>query len=143
MYHADLGVLWGGRRFRLLLNLIDHLPATSLLAEAIADDDEQAELWLAVHPETPTAPDPPRLSTWTPEVELLTELADRVSELTQTVVAMGGGHPGAVRPLPRPETAVMRARRRRHREANQRLTARVLRPGSAEAAMRMLRKETQ
>ncbi len=127
---------------RLLLNLIDHLPGHSLLAEAIADDEDQAELWLALHKDTPAVPQPPRLSTWTPEVELLAELVDEVSRLTQTVTAVAGGKPGQMKPHPRPETAVMRVRRRHRREANERLTARVVKPGSIDAAMRMLRKET-
>ncbi|MEV2277874.1 hypothetical protein AB0I72_20040 [Nocardiopsis sp. NPDC049922] len=107
-------MLWTARRWRFLLNLLDHLPRTSHLAAAMADDDELAE----TSPE-PTGPSAPPLTEWSPAVERLTVAVDRLGELIAAVYNAAGGKAKPPRPLPRPVTArdrVLRKVRQRKRE---------------------------
>lgn len=117
MYALDLVDFFRGRyTWRKLLTLLDHLPASSAYAEAMADDEERAE-WLASLPQDSTAR-APRLSQWTPEVDLLAAILDRLGDVIRATIASGGGKPGDSPPYPRPTTAIDRARRtaryRRH-----------------------------
>jgi hypothetical protein len=66
------------------------------------------------------------MSEWSPVVELLTLLANRLGELTQVVAALGGAKPGRVPPLPAPVTALDRVRHRVRRRKHAALVARVL-----------------
>lgn len=106
----DLAALWQARRWRFLLNIIDHLPGNSHFVAAMADDEELA----AQAPEP--KPSPPPLSSWTPEVERLTLIADRLGEVVTAVhntVATKPSKPP--RPLPRPQTAHDRIKTQRRR----------------------------
>lgn len=102
---------------RKLLNLIGMLPAWSLTVEARVNDDEMAPSMLAaVKKDTPDTG--PRISEYTPLVERLDGVTDRLDHLTATVVAVMGGKPGRLRPATRPSTAITRAQKaqkdRRH-----------------------------
>lgn len=119
----DLATEWRGRRWRKLLNLIDHLPRDSAYVEAIANDDAMADQLVEQVPET--APGP-RLSDWSPEVEALYALVDRVTELIHLTAAVNGAKPGRMQPAPRPVTAFDRARIRRRVRKHRDLVARVL-----------------
>lgn len=121
----DLATEWRSRRWRRLLNIIDHLPRDSAYFEAVADDDELAER-VAANPPKEQGPRR-RMTDWSPTVELLSAILDRLAELTQTVAALGGAKPRKVPRAPHPVTAVDRARTRRRFEKHQKLTARVLR----------------
>lgn len=117
MFGLDLVDFFRGRyTWRKLLSLLDHLPASSAYVEAMADDEERAE-WLASLPEDSTAR-APRLSQWTPEVDLLAAILDRLGDVVRVTVASSGGKPGETPRYPRPATAIDRARRtaryRRH-----------------------------
>lgn len=109
-----LGVEWRARRWRELLNLIDHLPRQSLLWLAIADDEELAES-MAERAQPPAkddgAPKPP-LQDWTMQVDVLAAIYDRLGSVIDAVVASAGGKPPRMKPMPRPETATDRAQRR-------------------------------
>lgn len=115
------------------MNLIDRLPRNSAYFEALSDDE-----WLA---QTVTAgasrqsPSPARarrrMIDWSPAVELLTSILDRLGELTQAVAAQGGAKPGRLRRGPYPVTAFDRALRRQREARHRALAARVL-PPSAE-----------
>ena len=94
--------------------------------EAITQDDQVAE-GLADQPEPARTPKR-RLSEWTPVVELLTIIADRLAEQTQVVAASRGARPRQIPPLPRPGTAMERVRERRRQQRHRSLVARVL-PG--------------
>lgn len=110
----DVSLLWQQRRWRFLLNIIDHLPADSHFVAAMADDDELA----AQAP--PPKPGPPQLQTWTPEVEKLTLIADRMGEVVTAVYNTVAKKPSRPPPrLPRPQTAHDRVRVRRRRQSHQ------------------------
>lgn len=104
--------LWRRRRFRFLLNLIDHLPRNSAYGDALAQDDE-----LAV--EAAERPDDtgPSLAEWSPEVALLSDLVDVLLLLRSEVWKLAGQKTAPpYRPVPRPLTAADRlAAERRER----------------------------
>lgn len=120
----DLAAEWRGRRWRKLLNIIDRLPRDSAYVEAISEDDALADAMISS--EQPTDQPVRRLSDWSAEVELLTALVDRVSELIQVIVAVNGAKPSAPPTAPRPVTAFDRARDRARQRRHQSLVARVL-----------------
>lgn len=108
--------LWRRRRFRYLLNLIDHLPRQSYFVETLLNDDEFAEQ-MALMPDV--APRE-RVSEWSPERVTLADIADKMTALLITVRTALGGDPERFEPVPRPRTAVERYRdaaaRQAHRE---------------------------
>ncbi|MFJ2567876.1 hypothetical protein ACIO02_33920 [Streptomyces sp. NPDC087568] len=120
---VDLARLWSERRWRRLLNLVDQLPDDSRTLVAMAEDEELA----AALPEPePGPPPPPPLRTWTPEVERLTLIADRLGELITAVHNTVAKRPGkSPRPLPRPETARDRVKRQQRRAKYDRLKAQL------------------
>lgn len=96
----------------------------------MADDDELADRILRAQrgqPQEKTKPPRRRLSDWSPTVEMLTAILDRLGELTQAVAALGGAKPRKVPRAPYPQTAFDRARNRRRVENHQTLVSRVLR----------------
>jgi hypothetical protein len=122
----DLGEEWRARRWRRLLNLIDQLPRTSRYVEALSEDDELA----AQVAQRPTELGPPRrlMSEWSADVELLSTLCDLTGQLIQVTVARGGGQARPIRPMPRPVTALQRARDRQRQQKHQSLVSRLLPP---------------
>ena len=117
----SLVAIWQDRRWRFLLNLIDHLPRTSYFVEAISQDDELAE----------SLPDSPayreRTTTWTPEREALAGIYDRLGTLLATTIAASGGQPPDLPRFPVPETAAQRARTERGRRRHEQVVERLLR----------------
>jgi hypothetical protein len=102
--------------------LIIHLPRTSPLMAALADD-----------PDVPEGE--PRDTSWTefsPEVEALAHIADVLQSLLANVIALGGGKPPKFKPYRRPGEAKREAARKaRFAEKwakHKALAARVLRP---------------
>ncbi len=118
--------MWRSRRWRHLLNIIDRLPRHSAFAESLADDDELATV-LARMPQRDGVPSR-RMREWSPEVELLSVLGDRIAELIQAVGATKGAKPRQVRALPRPVTAMQRRRAAARKDKHKSLVARLL-PG--------------
>lgn len=109
---VDLAQLWRQRRWRFLLNLIDHLPRDSAFIEALAEDDELADRNVA-RPDNGRRRTPP-ISEFTPDVELLAAVYDRLGNLITVVAATAGSkRPPKPKPWPRPVTAIERARHRR------------------------------
>lgn len=53
---------------------------------------------------------------WSPLLEMLTVIADRQADIIQAVIAVQGGKPPKIRPMPRPKTAADRINnpRRQH-----------------------------
>jgi len=88
--------LWQGRRWRHLLNLIDHLPQHSFFAEAVSLDDELAASML----DTPGAPPDERMSHWTPELAVLAAMFDRLGTVVAAVIGFGGREAPRHRSLP-------------------------------------------
>lgn len=76
------------------------------------------------------------MSTFTPEVELLTFIGEALQSIRGVLVQLGGGSPDRVRPLPRPVTALDRVR---DEARAQRLAALV---DEVEAAMQRHRETT-
>lgn len=108
----DLAELWQSRRWRFLLNLIDHLPRGSRYVAALANDDELADEFGDEIENAP--PPPPPLTEWTADHEKLTLIADRLGELLHlTAAANSDRKPPPYRMLPRPDTALKRKARRR------------------------------
>ncbi len=88
-----------------------------------ADEDLAAEMLRQDRPE----PRPQRrMSDWTPEVELLSVVVDRLAELSQTVAASRGAKPRQIAPAPRPVTATDRVRERQRLVKHRSIVARVL-----------------
>lgn len=109
-YSIDLIDFFRGRySWRKLLNLIQQLPSWALTTEAMANDDELAEMAT----EQPRSDFGPRVSEYTPEVARLDMILDRVSELIAVSVQVAGGKAPRIRPARRPETAYSRAAKRR------------------------------
>lgn len=137
--HVDLGELWRARRWTLLLDLIDRLPAHSHYASTVSMDKEHAEMLaqqLAAQPEDEAAEKTgPSLTGWTPEVAALTNIFDAVRQVQHTLVAVNsekGKTPEAPKPAPRPSTpleaAIKRAQHERRKAKHEALVARVLPP---------------
>lgn len=122
----DLATEWRSRRWRRLLNIIDHLPRNSAYREAVAEDEDLARQLLKVKPPDDDAVPVRRMSDWSAEVEMLTAVLDRLGELVQAVAALGGAKPRRVQPAPRPVTAFERVRRNRRADQHRALVSRVL-----------------
>lgn len=116
-------------RWAFALTLIDHLPRTSSFAAAVAQDDELA----AQVGDLPKGSDTPPLTEWTPEVQALAMVVDRLAEVANAVVASAGQRTSRVRPYPRPVTAFDRARTKRIREATDDMVAQLF-PANPEGA---------
>lgn len=103
--------MWRTRRWRRLLNIIDHLPRTSHFVAAMADDDELAEQL----PE-PDGDGSPPLTEYSPVVERLDLIVDRLGEVVTAVVNTVAKKPRKPpRPQRRPQTARDRARLKRRK----------------------------
>lgn len=132
-YNLDLATEWASRRWRRLLNLIDHLPRNSHYAEAVVNDEEMAELQAAdIDPSEKPKEQPPPLREWSIEAELLARIADRVGVEVDATIASAGGKPIRMGPVMRPETAIDRkvreARERNRIKIHESLVAQLL-PG--------------
>lgn len=116
--------MWRSRRWRLLLNLIDHLPRDSYFVEALLDDDEFAEQLLNM----PEAAPRERLSEWSPMREGLARIEDAIRFMDANQIAIASGKAPQVVPAVRPITAADRARHERRKSEHLSLVSRVL-PG--------------
>jgi hypothetical protein len=67
-----------------------------------------------------------RMRDWSPTVELLTAVLNRLGELVQAVAALGGASPRQLPPAPHPVTAVDRVKTRNRKAKHAALVARVL-----------------
>jgi hypothetical protein len=118
--------MWRSRQWALLLNILDHLPRTSAYAQAMATDEELADALAEL-------PQPDRKPSWsrshrdfTPEVEMLSALFDRLGELVRVTAAMRGARPGAPSLAPRPPYALERARKARLHAQHDQLVSRLI-----------------
>ena len=129
----DLGELWGARKWRKLLNLIDQLPGNTRLAEAISNDEEHVEAIIAAREHSDSSgPSGPPLSEYNPMVERLDRLIDAVGQNTAATIAAAGAKPPTIPPQPRPTTAFDTVKHRRRLAQHDALTARLLRRRSTE-----------
>lgn len=122
-YGVDLLDFFRGRfSWRKLYLLIQKLPSRALFHEAIADDREFAEQFI----DAPQGSGAPRVSEYSQEVARLDLVVEHLAALTATVVAMAGGKPGRLKPMPRPETALTRLERERSTQRHNSLVDEVL-----------------
>ncbi len=110
--------------------MIDHLPRASAYMQAMVEDEELAEQ-IADEPDSKTLPTR-QMRDWTPVVELLSVIADRIAENTQVVAATAGAKPHRIEPMPRPGSALERVREHKRRTHHRKVVAMVL-PHRAEA----------
>lgn len=135
---VDLGELWRARRWTLLLDIIDRLPAHSWYASSVSMDEDHAKMMaeaLAAREKSgeETKEVGPSLTTWTPEVAALTNILDAVRGVQHAVVAVQapkGKAPEAPKPAPRPvtplEKAIRLASHNKRKAAHETLAARLL-----------------
>ncbi len=127
--------MWKRRRWRLLLNVLEHLPRTSVYAQACALDEELAGKVLAYT----QGDDRSANAKWarshreySPEVEMLSAVYDRIGELVRVTAMARGARAKAPSPAPRPISALERVRARWARQKHERLAARLLRRPSGQ-----------
>lgn len=84
-------------------------------------------------PDRPSAP-VRRMREFSPEVEVLSVCADRLAEVIQAIGVTKGAKPKAIRPLPRPVTAMQRLASRKRKAKHDSLVARMLPHRAAGAA---------
>lgn len=128
----DFGALWRSRRWRKLLNLIDHLPQNTWYHQMVSEDVDHAVMLIKAQEEAKRrghAPPPsgPAMRSWSPEVDALTKVLDAVNNLTFVTAKAGGSKTTKQpKPAPRPETAMERAKLRLRAERHAILRARML-----------------
>lgn len=122
MRGIDLAQLWRSRRWRLLLNLIDRLPRESHYVEAMLDDEQYALLVA----DMPLSEPERRMREWTPELEALATVADRLVDVIDVLSIANGGKASELRRSIRPVTAIERVRNRQRQRKHEALVARVL-----------------
>jgi hypothetical protein len=91
--------------------------------QAVSDDDEVARAVLARRDDT--VPHPP-LAQWTPELDTLAQILDRLGNLIGAVMAVAGNSPPRVTPALRPHTAFDRQRLEIRMTTHRRLVAQLL-----------------
>ena len=104
--------MWRDREWRKTRNLIDHLPSWSFYNEARANDEEIAAF--LADKEAPERQE--KISDWSPEVGLLAAIYDRLGQVMDVLVRVNGGEKLKLEPLPRPVSAIQRARELNKRE---------------------------
>ena len=84
----DVLELWQARRWRKLLNLIDHLPRNSFYAQAVSEDPDHMKALQAARDAAGETgpPPPPPLAWWSAEVDAIADLRDSVIELRDTLI---------------------------------------------------------
>lgn len=135
----DLVRLWQGRRWRRLLNLIDHLPRHSYYSDAVANDEEHARLLAKAQAERKAQgeeekPWSPPMTMFTPEVTAIADLIDSVAAMHHTLRLVNSDpkkkQPAPPEPYRRPVTALAGATKRAQFEArkakHEALVARLL-----------------
>lgn len=106
-----------------VLDYLEHLPRTSAYHAAVGADEEVAE---ALARQREQAPKTPSTTEFSPEMQALATISDQLQVIANILVAANGGKAGAVKPYPRPVTALQKARERRRYDQHQSLVARVL-----------------
>lgn len=107
---VDLGDLWRRRRWRTILDLLDHLPAHSWYSATVNMDPEHAKMVaaaMAARKESGEGDNNgPHLTTWTPEMSMMAKIVDSIKAVSYAVYASQGGKPSTPEPEPRPKTPI-------------------------------------
>jgi hypothetical protein len=116
-----------------MLELIDRLPRDTYYWQVITQDPEHAAMLVEAQERAEkegrdVGPPAPPMSTWSPEVEAITKLTDRVNALIYVTRAANGAK-GEKPPKPevRPATALPSIKAKRRQEQHEKLAARLLR----------------
>lgn len=120
--------LWRARKWRCLLNLIDHLPQNTHYHHALMNDPEHAKRVAehkAAHPEQEKKYSPP-WHVWSPEYEALQGVIDELRILRATLVGVNGGKPGKPELTPKPTSEIREATYRKKLEVHESLASRIL-----------------
>lgn len=119
--------MWRRRKWRQLLSVLEFLPRTSAYAEAIANDEELAVEVLKIPQDDRKAKWGREHRDYTPEVEMLSALFDRLGELIRVTAQSRGARVSKAGALaPRPVNAIERVHARDARSKHDRLAARLL-----------------
>lgn len=124
----DFGELWRRRRWRKLLNLIDHLPRDTYYHQAVSLDEEHAMLLAESGAlDAVTEAWAPPMATYSPEVEMILMVVNELKSLRQTLVAVNSTT-STPEPkfLPGPKTAFDKIEAMRRERKHRDLVARVL-----------------
>lgn len=132
--HEDLGELWRRRRWRTLLDILDHLPSHSWYSATVNMDPEHAKMLAeSIAARAASGEDEnkgPHLTTWTPEMSMLAKVIDAIKGVSWTVAAVNGQKPAEPKPEPRPRTPIelemKRAEYARKKANHESLVARLL-----------------
>lgn len=133
--NVDLGTLWRQRRWTMLLDLLDHLPAHSWYNATVSMDEEHANMVAEalLQSDEESEDSGPSLVGWSPEVSALTNILDAVNAVSYAIVAVNsekGKTPKEPAPARRPvtplERAIKRAQYNRRKAKHESLVARVL-----------------
>lgn len=122
--------LWRARKWRTLLNLIDHLPQNTHYHHALMHDEDHAAAvaqWKADHPDEAGKSTAPPWQVWSPEVEALNTLIDEIRLLTYYFQGANGGKPKQPQFQPRPSSEIKKATDRVKWKAHESLASKMLR----------------
>lgn len=137
--HSDLGELWRARRWQMILDILDRLPAHSWYASSVSMDEEHAKMMAEVITARRAAGEEeksdrsPSLTSWTPEVAALTNVLDAVRGVSYAVYASQAGDkagkppPPAPRPVTPLERALKAADHNSRKQKHEELVARLIR----------------
>lgn len=125
--------MWRRRRWQQLLDILEYLPRTSAYAHAMAVDEDLAEQVAAVYPKADPGGKWQRSHReYTPEVEMLTAVFDRLGELIRLTGAVHGARGKLPPPGPRPVNAITKIRERLRLESHRSLVSRLIKPANRE-----------
>lgn len=106
--------LWRARKWRCLLNLIDHLPQNTYYQHALAQDPEHAKrvaAWKADPRNKDKIKTAPPWSIWSPELAKLTDILDQLKVVAYRVGAVNGNKPEKPKFDERPKSEIEKAER--------------------------------
>lgn len=132
----DIDQLFLDRQWRRLIAYIDRIPSNSCYSEAVANDEEHADMIARAMAERGEDGEAgsyhPPLRTWGQAESLLAQIHDAIKNQTQTIIASNGGNPVPVEPLPRPTSVLAEAQKNaveaRKKARHDKLVARMIRP---------------
>lgn len=114
-----------------MLDLIDRLPRDTYYWQVITKDPEHAAMLVEAQERAEAAGEKgdnaPPMSAWSPVVEAITTLTDRVNSLIYiTRAANGAKGEQPPKPITRPTTAITSIKSKRRQQRHESLTARLL-----------------
>jgi hypothetical protein len=130
-------VLWQTRQWRLLLLLIDRLPANSFTTDALLNDEEYTEMVIEGlddedKKKKPKKADPgPPMSTWSPELEGIAGVNDRLSVLIELQKKKPKKPERYARPKPLLDRKRNERKMKNRWDEHAKLVARVIKPPPA------------